>query len=112
MELKSYQENGATIVEIIGHLDTMTAPEYEKLMTEMMSGDSKIFIADCTQLDYISSSGLRVLLITLKKITNKGGKFILFGMQESVFEVFKICRFDNLFTIVSDKTEALKQLAG
>jgi len=112
MELKSYQENGATIVEIIGHLDTMMAPEYEKQMTEMMSDGSKIFIADCTQLDYISSSGLRVLLITLKNITNKGGKFILFGMQESVFEVFKICRFDNLFSIVPDKHEALKRLAG
>ena len=112
MELKSYQENNATVIEIIGHLDTMTAPEYEKQMTEVMKGDSKIFIADCTQLDYISSSGLRVLLMTLKNISNKGGKFILFGMQESIFEVFKICRFDNLFSIVPDKHEAFKRLAG
>ena len=111
MELKFYQENNATIIEIIGSLDTMTAPEYEKQMIEMIDDVSKVFIADCTQLDYISSSGLRVLLMTLKNISNKGRKFILFGMQEPVFEVFKICRFDNLFTIVADKSAALQSIA-
>jgi len=109
MELKSYQENEVTMVEIIGHLDTMTSPVYQKEMAKIMEGN-QLFIADCSRLDYISSSGLRVLLMTLKNVTNEGGKFILYGMQEPVFEVFKICRFDNLFTIVKDKQEALKQI--
>lgn len=110
MELKSYRENNATIIEIIGSLDTMTAPKFEKQVTEMIDGGSKIIITDCNHLDYISSSGLRVLLMSLKNITNKGGKFVLFGLQESVFEVFKICRFDNLFTIVADKATALQNI--
>ncbi len=110
MELKSYQENKATVIEIIGSLDTMTAPEFEKQVTEMIDSGSNIIISDCNHLDYISSSGLRVLLMTLKNITNKGGKFVLFGMQESVFEVFKICRFDNLFTIVADKAAAMQSI--
>jgi anti-sigma B factor antagonist len=110
MELKAYQENEVTVIEIIGHLDTMTSPEYEKQMTGLIDSGIKQFVADCSQLDYISSSGLRVLLMTLKKISNAGGKFILCGMQTPVLEVFKICRFDNLFTIVTDKQAALKQI--
>jgi len=110
MEFKSYQEKGSTFVEIIGHLDTMTAPEYEKQISVLIEDGAQTIIADCTKLDYISSSGLRVLLMTLKTLTNKGGKFILFGMQEAVLEVFKICRFDNLFTIVTDKSAALQSI--
>lgn len=110
MELKTYQENDVTVIEIIGHLDTMTSADYEKQMTGLIEGGAKLFIADCSQLDYISSSGLRVLLMTLKSVSNKGGKFILCAMQTPVLEVFKICRFDNLFTIVADKQAALKQI--
>lgn len=112
MELKTYQENNATIIEIIGHLDTMTSPEYEKQMNKIVEGGSNVLIADCTKLDYISSSGLRVLLMTLKTVSNKGGKLVLFGMQETIFEVFKICRFDSLFTIAKDKTAALQAAAS
>lgn len=109
MELNTNLENDVLIIEIIGHLDTMTAPVYEKKMLELMA-DNQLFAADCSQLDYISSSGLRVLLMTLKTITNKGGKFVLYGLQEPVLEVFKICRFDNLFSIVADKEAALQQI--
>jgi len=112
MELKTYQENNATIIEITGHLDTMTSPEYEKQMNKIVEGGCNVLIVDCTKLDYISSSGLRVLLMTLKTISNKGGKLVLFGMQEAVFEVFKICRFDSLFTITKDKAAALQAVAS
>jgi len=64
------------------------------------------------KLDYISSSGLQVLLMPLKTVSNKGGKLVLFGMQEAVFEVFKICRFDSLFTITKDKAAALQAVAS
>jgi len=109
MEIKTSLENGVMTIEIIGHLDTMTAPVYEKKMLELIAGNQQ-FIADCTQLDYISSGGLRVLLMTLKNVTNKGGKLVLCGLQEPVLEVFKICRFDNLFAMAADKQSALQQI--
>jgi len=49
MELKTYQENNATIIEITGHLDTMTSLEYEKQMNKIVEDGSIVLIVDCTK---------------------------------------------------------------
>ena len=86
-----------TIIEIVGRLDTTTAPSLEKTIKEDI-GDTKNLVIDLKGLEYISSAGLRVLLSAQKKMQQIGGLKIL-NVGESIMEVFKITGFDEILTI-------------
>ena len=95
IEIKKNVEN--TIVEIVGRLDTTTAPSLEKTLSDDM-GDTKNLILDLKGLEYISSAGLRVLLSAQKKI-QKNGTMKIVNVGESVMEVFEITGFVDILTI-------------
>ena len=86
-----------TIIEIVGRLDTTTAPSLEKTIKEDI-GDTKNLVIDLKGLEYISSAGLRVLLSAQKKMQQIGALKIL-NVGESIMEVFKITGFDEILTI-------------
>ena len=87
-----------TVIEIIGRLDTVTAPSLEKTINEEI-GEVKHLVLDCKGLEYISSAGLRVLLGAQKKI-QKSGTMQLVRVNEAVMDVFEITGFADILTIV------------
>ena len=95
IEIKKSAEN--TVVEIVGRLDTTTAPSLEKTLNEDM-GETKNLILDFKGLEYISSAGLRVLLSAQKRM-QKIGSMKLINVCESVMEVFEITGFADILTI-------------
>ena len=95
IEIKKSAEN--TVVEIVGRLDTTTAPSLEKTLNEDM-GETKNLILDFKGLEYISSAGLRVLLAAQKKM-QKLGSMKLINVCESVMEVFEITGFADILVI-------------
>ena len=95
--IKNYQDQKLTVI-LKGKLDILTSPELEKSMTCALDGISEL-VFDFTDLDYISSSGLRVLLATQKKMNAAGGKMIVTGVNEVVAEVFEVTGFDRLLMI-------------
>ena len=95
IEIKRNAEN--TIVELVGRLDTTTAPSLEKTLNEDM-GESKNLILDFKGLEYISSAGLRVLLSAQKRM-QKIGSMKVINVCESVMEVFEITGFADILTI-------------
>ena len=95
IEIKKNAEN--TIVEIVGRLDTITAPSLEKTLNEDI-GDTKNLILDLKGLEYISSAGLRVLLGAQKKM-QKIGSMKVINVCDSVMEVFEITGFADILTI-------------
>ena len=95
IEIKKNAEN--TIVEIVGRLDTTTAPSLEKTLNDDM-GDTKNLILDLKGLEYISSAGLRVLLAAQKKMQQVGAMKVI-NVCEEVMEVFEITGFADIFTI-------------
>ena len=95
IEIKRNVEN--TVVELVGRLDTTTAPSLEKMLNEDI-GESKNLIFDFKGLEYISSAGLRVLLATQKKM-KQIGSMKLINVCESVMEVFEITGFADILTI-------------
>ena len=95
IEIKKSAEN--TVVEIVGRLDTTTAPSLEKTLNEDM-GETKNLILDFKGLEYISSAGLRVLLAAQKKM-QKLGSMKLINVCENVMEVFEITGFADILTI-------------
>ena len=89
-------EQGLTI-EVVGRLDTITAPVLEQRIGENISGVSNL-ILDFKGLEYISSAGLRVLLGTQKKM-QKSGVMKLINVCEEVMEVFEMTGFADILSI-------------
>ena len=91
-----FNKNGnAMTVSLDGRLDTNTAPELDRFIGESLVGVSSLTI-DCEKLSYISSAGLRVLLVAHKKMK---GELKLTGVCELVMEVFEITGFADILTI-------------
>ena len=90
------KENEATI-EIVGRLDTVTAPSLDKMISEELEGVTALTL-DMNALEYISSAGLRVLLSAQKKM-QKIGSMKLVGVSEAVMEVFEMTGFSDILTI-------------
>ena len=89
-------DNKATI-EIVGRLDTVTAPALDKMINEELEGITNLTL-DMNELEYISSAGLRVLLSTQKKM-QKLGEMKLIGVCETVMEVFEMTGFTDILVI-------------
>lgn len=96
MEIKSRLSDGELAVELIGRLDTSTAPELEKALT--LDEVQKLDI-DLAGIEYLSSAGLRVLLSAHKTMQKKGG-LVLRNLRPIVKEVFDITGFTDIFEIV------------
>ena len=75
---------------------------------ELIDNQHHKILVECTNMDYISSSGLRILLMALKKVTQVKGKFALCGLQENIHEIFEISGFTSIFEIHPSRDEALK----
>ena len=92
------EDNDATIVGVVGRLDTVTAPELDKEVKPLIKlGATVVF--DCAKMDYVSSSGLRVVLSTHKQLAGVGGKFIVRNLNKEVRSVFELTGFNRLLNI-------------
>jgi anti-anti-sigma factor len=92
------QENEKQLVAVLeGELDTAAAPEFEEAMQPLFDSKGREIIIDCTDLEYIASSGLRILLNILKKAKASGSRVVLRGVNEVIRDVFELTGFINLF---------------
>jgi anti-anti-sigma factor len=110
MEVTERKRDSVMIVGIEGRVDAITASTLESKIGDIVARE-KLLLLDCSGLEYMSSSGLRVLLLLVKKLKSLGGKIVLFAVQESVKEVFDISGFSKLFTICDTEDEGLKEFS-
>lgn len=93
-------QNGAeNIAKIDGRLDTLSAAELGDSLSTYTSASQAYLVLDCSGLDYISSAGLRVLLMIHKSVTSKGGKFVLRNLTPGVKSVFDMTGFSQILTL-------------
>ena len=97
MTIEIKKNNQETIVEIVGRLDTVTAPALDKTINEDI-GDTKNLVLDVKGMEYISSAGLRVLLAAQKKM-QKVGSMKVTGVCSEVMEVFEMTGFADILVI-------------
>ena len=91
-------KNGSTLnVSVSGRLDTTTAPELEKTLGSQLEGIESLTL-DFTELAYISSAGLRVLL-ALQKTMNRQGQMAVTHVNDNIMEVFDVTGFVDMLTI-------------
>jgi anti-anti-sigma factor len=99
MEINVVKQNDEIVMTIVGRVDTVTTPELEKAVQPYFSESGITLIFDCTKMDYISSSGLRVILMAHKQITAKGGQFILRNLVSEVRSVIDMTGFSRIINI-------------
>ena len=97
MTIEIKKNAAETTIQIVGRLDTITAPALDKTINEDI-GDTKNLVLDVKGMEYISSAGLRVLLGAQKKM-QKIGSMKLIGVCEEVMEVFEMTGFSDILTI-------------
>ena len=97
MTIEIKKNNEETVIEIVGRLDTVTAPALDKTINEDI-GDTKNLVLNIKGLEYISSAGLRVILGAQKKM-QKIGSMKVTNVCEAVMEVFEMTGFADILTI-------------
>lgn len=88
------------VATLKGELDTAAAVEAEQVLKPLYNSDGRDIIIDCTELEYIASSGLRILISILKGAKAKGSKVTIRNLNDDIRNVFRLTGFINLFDIV------------
>lgn len=97
MEVIKNLDGGKMVAEVKGRLDTATAPDLEKELKESLDGVTEL-ILDFSELEYVSSAGLRVIL-SMQKIMSKQGSMVIRGVNDVVMEIFEVTGFADILTI-------------
>jgi anti-sigma B factor antagonist len=109
MEVIEKKQEGISIVQLLGRLDSNTSPEFEQRLFKVIEDGERSVIVDFGELDYISSAGLRVLLKAAKQLKRSQGKIVLCSMKDYIKEVFEIAGFVALFPIAPSVGDAIKK---
>jgi anti-sigma B factor antagonist len=107
MQVKHFIENNTLIVAPCGKLDTFNAPKFGAELSKLLQNEPKSCLLDLTEVTFLSSSGLQVLLAGAKTSKQKGIKYRVYGMKEMVNDVFFLSGFDNFIDSFKTKEEAL-----
>ena len=103
MEVAIDQKSEETVIKIKGRLDTNTARECEEKVLPVWENPGVKVCVDCSDLEYVSSAGLRLFLVLQKMTTVQKGALRLVGMQDEVRETFSLTGFNALFKIEDAK---------
>ena len=104
MEVYISQDGPVNIVELIGEIDGQTAPEAQDQILPLVTPGVQVLL-DMTQLVYMSSAGLRMMLLLHRKFTEQGGKIVLIGVNQEIYDAMSATGFLSFF-VLSDSYEA------
>ena len=111
MEIHQSEVQSTVVLRLVGRLDGLTSPDLGMQITTLIAQDKHKFILDFSQLDYISSAGLRVLLMLQKQVKVFGGKSILVNLKPDINHIFDISGFGVIFSFAPSIEDALIAIA-
>lgn len=104
-------KQGETVVAVLeGEIDGKTAPEVQNQLAPVIA-DSRKIVLDMTRVTFLSSAGLRILLLLYRQASAKNGKVALAGLSEQIQDVMSITGFLNYFHIAKSVEEAIQVVA-
>jgi anti-sigma B factor antagonist len=110
MKLETSEENDILTVRLEGSLDAKTAPEAREQLQQFLATNSKL-ILDFRNVDYLSSAGLRLLLLLHRELVARKGKLVLLGVSEDIRTVMSHTGFLSFFTLVESTVEAVQAVS-
>lgn len=112
MELDVERADGLVVVTGCLRVDGSNASDFENALRDIMQADDRALVLDFEPLTYISSAGLRVLLLTAKNMQKRGAGFGICTLAPPIREVFAISGFDKIISTYESKDEAVASLKG
>ena len=101
LNISKTQNGNPTILAVKGRLDTITSKKLADEFEELFKSGTNALIIDCASLNYLSSAGLRVLMMAQKRLSTTGGGLIIKNCSETVYEIFKTTGFTNIMQIMT-----------
>jgi len=105
------KQGDVTIIELEGSIDGKTAPQIREDIRPALDETQKA-VLDLTKVVYLSSAGLRLLLLVYREFTARNGKLVLAGVSPDIQAVMSHTGFITFFTLVADKERALEAIGG
>ncbi len=100
------------VVRPQGRLDSATSPTFEKSLIGTIDGGARRLVLDFSELQYISSAGLRIVLLAAKRMKSSGGRLALCSLSRQISEVFEISGFSSILDIYPSYDEAAAGLSA
>lgn len=110
MELSSTKTGGAVVVQAVGRVDGSNARNFQEGLEASIGADGESMVLDFEGLSYISSAGLRVVLLAAKTLQQQNAKLAVCSLSDSIREVFEISGFDKIVPVYADADEAISGL--
>ena len=107
MDIQVRNAGEVSVLDFTGNLDTNSSPVAESAVNRLLETGCDRILFNFGALNFISSSGLRILLSTAKKLKISGGKMVVCSLNDVVQEVFDISGFASILSLASNEEEAL-----
>ncbi|URA09129.1 STAS domain-containing protein [Thermospira aquatica] len=104
------KKDNITIIRVSGRLEINQALELEETINSRINQGEKFFIFDLGDVHYLSSSGIRVFIATMRQLKENNGRMILANLTPNVHKTLKIVELDGLFEIMGNVEDAVKVL--
>ena len=112
LTIQGEKKSGILIAKAAGRIDGSNAREFQDALETFLEGEVAALILDMENLTYISSAGLRVILLVSKKLQRSSSKFGICALSESIGEVFQISGFDKIIATHRTQADALSAING
>jgi anti-anti-sigma factor len=112
MEISERKVGNVCIVSITGRLDSGTSDSLGQRLHQLIDRGERRLVIDAEKLDYISSTGLRVLLVAAKRLKAVDGRIVLSSLKPHILEVFEIAGFKSIFPIYGNTDQATQQISA
>lgn len=110
MQIEPMHQENAIVFKITGRIDASTSSEFEQIIFKALEEKKPLVLLSCADLEFISSSGLRVLLMAAKRLKSTDRLFGICGLNPSIREVFDVSGFSNLFNMYDSAEDAIRAL--
>ncbi len=101
------KENGIFILAVDGNLDAEGTQAMEEKVLALLEAGETSLLFDFSQLDYINSSGLRVLVLAYQRLKKASGRVAICGIKDYIQEVFEVSGYDKIFPLFPDRNGAM-----
>ncbi|MEM9618020.1 MAG: STAS domain-containing protein [Pseudomonadota bacterium] len=112
MKIEHFQKKGVDVLAVSGRIDATTSPDFEGRLMEVASAADGGVVLDFDQIDYVSSAGLRVLLVGVRALGGASHKLVVARPSDNVKEVITLTGFHKLLTICNSMDEAFEAVQG
>ena len=110
IEVIEERESGVLVLIPVKRLDGANARSFESLIMDRINSGEQNLIVDFSRLNFVSSEGMRVILIAAKQLQSSRGKFVLCSMKDHIHQVFRISGFDRIMLIRNSRWSALASI--